>query len=126
MDNLTSRFLDAFAKIEKHLRKILDANKYTTFNEMIERAATRDKSVRRLRVKLKAFGDLRNFLVHEYNSEETVAFPSEQTVVHIEIIRDELLSPAKLTDLFRNPVATCSPADPIGLATKMMHDGSFS
>jgi predicted transcriptional regulator len=126
MDDLTSRYLDAFAKIEKHLRKILDANKYTNFSELVERAIIRDKSVRRLRDPLRALGDLRNFLVHEYSSTQPLAFPSESTVVRIEVIRDELMSPAKLVDLFRHPVATCSPTDPIGVATKKMHDGSFS
>ena len=52
MDNLTSPFLDAFATIEKHLRRMLDANKYTTFNEMVERAVSRDRSARRLRDQL--------------------------------------------------------------------------
>ena len=32
MDDPTFQFLDAYATIEKHLRKMLDANKYTTFN----------------------------------------------------------------------------------------------
>jgi predicted transcriptional regulator len=126
MDDLTSRFLDAFATIEKHLRKILDANKYTAFNEMVDRAVNQDRSVRRLRDQLKAHGELRNFLVHEYNSKQPLAVPSESTVLRIEVIRDELISPAKLADLFRRPVATCSPSDPIGVATKKMHDGSFS
>jgi CBS domain len=126
MDDLTSRFLDAFATIEKHLRKTSDANKYKSFNEMIERAATQDRSVRRLRDQLKALGELRNFLVHEYSSKQPLALPSESSVVRIEVIRDELELPAKLVDLFRHPVATCSPSDPIGVATKKMHDGSFS
>ena len=126
MDDLTSRFLHAFATIEKHLRRILDTNKYTNFNDVVERAVSEDRSVRRLRDQLKALGKLRNFLVHEYKSKQPLAFPSESTVLQIEGIRDELRSPAKLTDLVRHPVATCSPSDPIGVATKMMHDGSFS
>jgi len=126
MDDLTSRFLDAFATIEKHLRRMLDANKYTTFNEIVERAVSQDRSVRRLRDQLKSLGELRNFLVHEYKSEQPLAFPSESTVQRIQIIRDELLSPVKLVDLFRPPVEICSPSDPIGVATKKMHDGSFS
>ena len=81
MDDLTSRFLDAFATIEKHLRRILDANKYTNFNEMVERAVSEDRSVRRLRDQLKALGELRNFLVHEYKSKQPLAFPSESTVL---------------------------------------------
>src|SRR5271166_2173241 len=113
MDDLTSRFLDAFATIEKHLRRMLDANKYTTFNEMVERAVSRDRSVRRLWDQLKTLGELRNFLVHEYKSDQPLAVPSESTVQRIQIIRDELLSPVKLVDLFRPPVEICSPSDPI-------------
>jgi len=63
---------------------------------------------------------------HEYKSEQPVAVPSESTVRRIQMIRDELLSPVKLVDLFRPPVEICSPSDPIGVATKKMHDGSFS
>ena len=126
MDDLTSRFLDAFTKIEKRVRKISDANKYTTFNDLVEKAINQERSVRRLRDQLKAFGDLRNFLVHEYSSTQPLAVPSESTVLRIEVIRDELISPAKLAELFRHPVATCAPTDPIGVATKQMHDGSFS
>ena len=44
----------------------------------------------------------------------------------IEIIRDKLLSPVRLVDLFRPPVEICSLSDPIGVAAKRMHDGSFS
>jgi predicted transcriptional regulator len=125
MDALTSQFLDAFASIEEHLRKTLDANTYITFNELVQKAASRDRSVRRLGDQLKDLAELRNFLVHKFKS-EPLAFPSELTVRRIQVIRDELLSPVKLVDLFHTPVQTCSPSDAIGLATKKMRDGSFS
>ncbi len=98
MDDLTSRYLDSFATIEKQLRRMLDANKYTTFTELVERAVSRDRSVRRLRDQLKTFCELRNFLVHEYKSQQPLAVPSESTVLRIEIIRDKLLSPVRLVD----------------------------
>ncbi len=126
MDDLTSRFLDSFATIEKHLRRMLDTNRSATFNELLGMAVSRDRSVRRLRDQLKTLGELRNFLVHEYKSEQPLAVPSESTVLRIQIIRDELLSPVKLVDLFRPPVEICSPSDPIGVAAKRMLDGSFS
>jgi hypothetical protein len=66
MGELSSRFLDAFSAIEKRLRKLLDADRHMTFNEMAERAARTDKRVRRLRSQLKDFGELRNFSVREY------------------------------------------------------------
>ena len=126
MDDLTSRFLDSFATIEKHLRRMLDANRSATFNELLGRAVSRDRSVRRLRDQLKTLGELRNFLVHEYKNDQPLAVPSESTVLRIQIIRDELLSPVRLVDLFRPPVEICSPSDPIGVAAKRMLDGSFS
>ena len=84
------------------------------------------RSVRRLRDQLKTLGELRNFLIHEYKSDQPLAVPSESTVLRIQIIRDELLSPVRLVDLFRPPVQICSPSDPIGVAAKRMLDGSFS
>src|SRR5271165_2351560 len=126
MDDLTSRFLDSFATIEKHLRRMLDANRSATFNELLGRAVSRNRSVRRLRDQLKTLRELRNFLVHEYKSEQPLAVPSESTVLRIQIIRDELLSPVRLVDLFRPPVEICSPSDPIGVAAKRMLDGSFA
>ena len=126
MDNLTSRFLDAFVTIERHLRKMLNADKHMSFYEMVQRSARRDKTVRRLGDRLKDLGELRNFLVHEYRSDQPVAIPSESSVSLIEEIRDGLTKPVRLADLFRGPVVTCAPSDPIGAAARKMHDGSFS
>ena len=126
MDDLTSRFLDAFVTIERHLRKMLNADKHMSFYEMVQRAARRDRTVRRLGDRLKDLGELRNFLVHEYRSDQPVAIPSESSVTLIEDIRDQLTKPARLTDLFRRPVVTCAPSDPIGVAARKMHDGSYS
>jgi predicted transcriptional regulator len=126
MDESSSLFLDAFSTIEKHLRRLLDADRHMTFNEMLEKAARVDKGVRRLRSQLRDFGELRNFVVHEYRRDRPTASPSAHAVDRLQAIRDELLSPPRLIDLFRLPVETCSPADRVGAAARKMHDGSFS
>ena len=126
MDELSSRFLDAFTAIEKYLRALLDADRHMTFNEIVEKAARADKGVRRLRGQLKDFGELRNFVVHEYRRDQPTASPSAHAVERLQAIRDELLSPPRLIDLFRQQVETCSPTDPVGAAARKMHDGSFS
>ena len=82
--------------------------------------------MRRLGERLKDLGELRNFLVHEYRNDQPVAIPSEASVTLIEDIRDQLTKPARLTDLFRHPVVTCAPSDPIGVAARKIHDGSYS
>jgi predicted transcriptional regulator len=126
MDEPSSLFLDAFTSIEKHLRRSLDADRHMTFHEMVEKASRSDNAVRRLRGQLKDFGDLRNFVVHEYRLDQATATPSRHAVERLQAIRDELLSPPKLIAEFRRAVATCSPSDPVGAATRKMHDGSFS
>jgi CBS domain-containing protein len=126
MDELSSRFLDDFTAIEKHLRTLLNAERHKTFNELVEKAARVDKGVRRLRGQLKDFGELRNFVVHEYRRDQPTASPSAHAVERLQAIRDELLSPPKLIDLFRPPVETCALTDPVGAAARKMHDGSFS
>jgi CBS domain-containing protein len=126
MDELSSRFLDAFSAIEKHLRRSLGTDRHMTFNEMVERASRSDNAVRRLRGQLKDFGELRNFVVHEYRRDQATATPSPHAVERLQAIRDELLSPPKLSGLFRHGVETCAPSDPVGAAAKKMHDGSFS
>jgi predicted transcriptional regulator len=126
MDQLSSRFLDAFTSIEKHLRALAKADKHMTFNEMVEKASRSDRAVRRFRDQLKGFGELRNFVVHEYCRDQPTASPSPHAVERLQAIRDELLSPPKLIGLFRLRVETCVPADAVGLAARKMHDGSFS
>ena len=73
MDELSSRYLDAFTAIERHLRRLLDADRHMTFNEMVEKASRADRGVRRLRGQLKDFGELRNFVVHEYRRDQPTA-----------------------------------------------------
>ncbi len=96
MDDLSSRFLDTFTSIEKHLRGLAEADKHMSFNELVEKASRSDKAVRRLRSPLKDFGELRNFVVHEYRRDQATATPSSHAVERLQAIRDELVSPPKL------------------------------
>jgi len=126
MDDLSSRFLDAFAAIGKHLRTRHRAARHTTFSELVEKTAAGNAAVRRLKPGLKELADLRNFVVHGYSIQAPLASPSRQAVERIEAIREELLSPPRLIALFRTEVETCVPDDPVGVATAKMHRGSFS
>ena len=126
MDDQSSQFLDAFTAIEKHLRRILKLEKHVTFGELVENASRASRPVALYRNTLREFGDLRNFIVHEYRQGDPLAVPSQSTVERLRKIRDELLSPAKLVSVCRREVETCSPAELIGAAARKMHEGSFS
>jgi hypothetical protein len=47
MDDQSSRFLDAFNGIEKHLRKVVKAEKHLTFGELVEKASRVSRPVAR-------------------------------------------------------------------------------
>lgn len=126
MDDLSSRFLDAFVAIERRLRKALEADRHATFHDLLRRASARDRTVKRLQDHLRDLAELRNFLVHQYRSDQPIAVPSEASVALIEGILAELTRPVRLVDLFQRPVSTCARSDPIGAAVRRMHDGTFS
>jgi CBS domain-containing protein len=126
MDDASSRFLDAFVAIEKHLRTLHKAPRHTTFSELVEKTAVANPVVRRLKISLKDFAEFRNFLVHDYSRTAPLAIPSHQTVERIEALKEKLLSPPSLIAGFRKQVETCDPDDSVGAATGKMHRGSFS
>jgi CBS domain-containing protein len=126
MDDASSRFLHAFAAVENHLRKLLRAANHVTFYDLVEKASAKDAAVRRSRYALRELGDLRNFLVHNYDRTDPLAIPSDRAVDRIQVIRDELLSPPRLHPGFAKEVATCRPEDPVGTAAAKMHKGAFS
>jgi predicted transcriptional regulator len=126
VDDLSSQFLDAFASIERHLRKLLDARREVSFYELVEKAATTNRVIDLVRIQLKEFADLRNFIIHGYRRVQPLASPSTFAVKKLRAIRDDLISPPKLVSLCHQRVRTCAPSDPIGSATRIMHEGSFS
>src|SRR5262249_23946769 len=67
----SSQFLDAFTGIERHLRRILNAENHLPFHQF---------AVSRYRSHLRSFGNQRNFIVHEYRYHDSVVVPSPATV----------------------------------------------
>jgi predicted transcriptional regulator len=68
----------------------------------------------------------RNHFVHAHRQDKHLAIPSELAIAELSSIRDRLLNPPKLIPMFQMDVATCTPADAIGIPTKQMLEGNFS
>ncbi len=66
MDELTSRFLNAFNDIEKLLIPLSGQEGYTSFVDLVRRGAQRSKAVRDYERDLRGFADLRNAIVHHH------------------------------------------------------------
>lgn len=126
MDDLSSRFLDAFTAIEKWLRNQVDSTVRLDFPELVDAMSESNYSVRRHNAPLKELNRFRNVVVHYYSRNKPLAVPTHYAVEQITAIRDELLSPPSLPSLAAKPVEQCKPSDPLGCCVKKMHDGVFS
>lgn len=126
MDDLSSRFLDAFNRIEDWMRNQLNAPERTEFVELLDGCAKARSGIRRHVSTLKRFARLRNLIAHNYSHDRPLAVPTSQTVEQIVNIKNEFLSPPLLLSVATSPVQTCCPTDPLGCSVKKMHDGVFS
>jgi hypothetical protein len=88
MNPLTSRFLSAFNRIEKCLKALAGAGSHVAFFPLIDRAASTNSAVARLRARLRRLGNMRNMFVHEHDCDSEVAIPTEQTVAATESLAD--------------------------------------
>jgi CBS domain-containing protein len=126
VDELTSRFLDAFAGIEQWLQNQDPEAVRRDFVRLVDAVARINPVVRRHAAALRELSAVRNVLVHHYNEVRPLAVPSEHAVRQIVAIRKELLTPTLLLSLAATPVKQCAPTDPVGVSVRKMHAGSFS
>ena len=126
MDDLSSRYLDAFNAIEKWLRTQVNSPDRMDFPELVNTVSDSNYSVRRHNPLLKDLNRFRNYVVHQYRRLKPLAVPTAEAVEQIIAIRNELLSPPSLVSLAAKPVEQCCPTDPLDCSVKKMHDGVFS
>jgi len=126
MDDLSSRYLDAFNAIEKWLRTQVNSPDRMDFPDLVDTTSDSNYSVRRHNAVLKDLNRFRNYVVHQHRRLKPLAVPTAEAIEQITAIRNELLSPPSLLSLAAKPVEQCCPTDPLGCSVKKMHDGVFS
>ena len=120
-------FLDAYADLERHFRKRLEAENIKSFSVMIKELSKRDRVVARFRDELFQWHDLRNAIVHERPGGGTViAEPVPKALAAFIKLTQLLTAPPKLSTRFQQEVARVAPGDSIAKATKIMRDSGFS
>lgn len=122
----SDRFLNVFAAIERHLRKLTAGGRQDTFYALVDTAAQKTASVRRYRVELKEYADLRNAIVHERIDGDPIAEPHEKAVRRLEQIHELLTTPPKVGPEFLGQVTTCEPSDRVRDVARKMLEGDFS
>jgi predicted transcriptional regulator len=82
--------------------------------------------VKRFRVDLKEYADLRNAIVHERSDGHVIAEPNERAVRDIQRIESLILKPPIVIPLFQQKVQCLEESSSIGQAVSLMHKHSFS
>jgi hypothetical protein len=126
MNDTFSRFLDIFARIEEYLRQTLDVDKHTQFVQMVNDLAPKSPAVRQHKTALREFAALRNLMVHGYRKDAPLVILTEQAVKEIEGILEVLVTPPRLTPVFRRTVETCGLQDPVIAALGKMYQHGYS
>lgn len=126
-DSATDRFLDAYASIERVLRRSVGDGTADSFASLVGRAAKHNSIVRRFQTDLRELGDLRNAIVHERSDGHPIAEPFRSTVDLIEkIARLVDDPPLALSIVGQMSVQTCSPTATVAEAAMQMRAGDFS
>lgn len=120
------RFLSAFNRIERALRRMSNSDRGIPFSTVVEKASQLNAGVRRLKDDLREFAELRNAIVHETRNGQVVAEPTEWAVAEIERIASLLTDPPKVIPLFAKKVLALETEAPIMKAVECMREHSFS
>ena len=121
------RFLNAYAQIEKELKRILDVKRHPRFYELLDLACKKNNQViHKYKCDLKEFGDLRNAIVHNRAGGKIIAQPTDDTVEKIEKIARLLLKPPQVLPLFQKKVVTISANAPLSNAIKSLGKYNYS
>ncbi|MHB0969868.1 MAG: CBS domain-containing protein [Thermoanaerobaculia bacterium] len=119
-------FLNAFTRIEKHLRHVSNAKPWIPFTQLVSRASRDFPEVRRFREDLKEFADLRNAIVHDRMHDQVIAEPNAWAVERIAMIADLLTKPPAVVPHFAKKVFTVTPERTLADAVKLMKKHEFS
>ena len=122
----SDQFLAIFSELEQWLRKSVQANKATSFYQLVERSAQTNSIVRRYKDPLKEYADLRNAIVHERTDGHVIAEPNARALAEFRRIREALLKPQKVFPKFQCAVKCRGIHETIGVAVQDMRAGSFS
>ncbi len=106
-------FLDAFTDIEHKLKEICHEQYHMGFLELIRKAQSFNKVVRKFSTDLKEFAELRNAIIHTRRENFVIAEPHDDIVNEIGRIRDLLYDPPRVNLLTTVKLFVVSPSTPI-------------
>lgn len=121
------RFVRAYNTIDNHLRRVMRQERHRSFPAIVDIASKKMSEVRRYRVDLKEYGQLRNAIVHDNSDDEhPIAEPHDDVTVQIERLAELIVRPPRVFPTFKKDVKRLAPGDSIGRAVTHMYRNDFS
>lgn len=120
------RFLDAFARIERRVKRLAGARPTEAFSAVLGQAARANSAVRRYQDDLREFAELRNALVHRRAGGDIIAEPHDSVTAEIEHIAELVTAPPPAMRLFARRVRTIDERAPLTEALAIMRREGFA
>lgn len=123
----SDRFLTAFNRIERSVRKIAGVKEHRAFYRVLDQAKKNSPLIRKYEEDLRAYADLRNAIVHNRTSTEfVIAEPHTNVVEKIEHIDQMLAKPKRVGQLFKKRVLTFQITDSLYDALNVIRRQKFT
>jgi len=123
---MSSRYLEAFNRIEKWLREITKSSDGISFSQLVNKASDRIPPFSKHGDSLKSLANFRNSLVHEHEHGKRLAIPTEYAIQLLQKIESQFISPKPLFSFASKPVEFCQITDSVSVAIKKMFTGQYS
>jgi CBS domain-containing protein len=122
----STRFIEAYNKIEIEMEKRMKIDRHIGFSERVRRLAGHDPFFKRYRRVLEEFADLRNAIIHERIDGEVIAEPHEKVVLQFEHIAQLLTQPTLIKEKYLCKVDVCFDDEIVVDIAKRMISKSYS
>lgn len=122
----STRFIEAYNKIEIEMEKRMKIDRHIGFSERVRRLAGHDPFFKRYRRVLEEFADLRNAIIHERIDGEVIAEPHEKVVLQFEHIAQLLTQPTLIKEKYLCKVDVCFADEIVVDIAKRMISKSYS
>jgi len=123
----SEEFISLCNKVADHLSQKTGKSLRTTFYRLIEQAAKIDPVIAKHESRLKAYGDLRNAIVHYKGfPKEIIAEPSSDALASFKRVAEYIFSPPRLIPTFESSLCIFSPEDKLANVLSHMKENDFS
>ena len=126
--NRGDEFVNLYNRLDAHLRSLANLDRTVSFMAVVDTLARGGNAViRSYKDSLRAFGELRNAIVHDrVFPTRIIAEPLPEVLAQLHKVVEDIIQPEHLIPRFQRAIRLFGPDDPLTDAIQYMHDNHFS